>query len=282
MHIPQRDIDTSEEAKLFMANLQKVLADATSPKKLIREALIPAFGIRWDAQVIRSVEGGRLRRITRSLRNSKLDALTYRMVSHLLKSDSETGTDFPEAWTEWRATIERFNFDDEFKLSEWIDVIGAFSKLGWDSPSKLALATPTQLRLAMEVYRNSTAALQLWTSAALLSAGLSSASFLILNGGSGNAEKFPHRINSDTFRNNAARSDVKMALGRSKIHKLPKDFDKMGHSPKLQTLRKDQSPIQNEQVLSHRLAIHRFNRNSAALPHHRFRNSMILQLSRAS
>ena len=242
MNIPQRDIATREAAKLVLANLQKVLADATSPTKLIRNAAIPAFGIRWDARVISRVKSGRLCNILWSLRNSKLHAPTYGRVSKLWAMASETETDFPAAWTEWRATIGRFNLEDEFKLPIWVGAIDTFIKHGWDSPAKLALVTSTQLRLAVEGYHHITAALQLWAAAKLLFADLSSASFLVLKGDSENAEKFLHRINSATIRSDVSRMDIKAAINRPKIHKLPKDCDKMGPSAKLQTLRRAQVP----------------------------------------
>ena len=100
MHIPQRDIATAEAAKLVLSNLQRVLADTTSPEKLIQDAPIPVFGIRWDSQVYRRVARNRICRKLCSLRNSKLDSITYRRVCFLWHSASETETDFPEAWAE--------------------------------------------------------------------------------------------------------------------------------------------------------------------------------------
>ena len=243
MHIPQRDVATAEEANLALSSLQKVLSDTTPPKKLIRNALIPVFSIRWGAQVIRRVTRDRLCRVLCSLRNSKLDSDTYRKISLLRHTSSETETDFPQAWTEWRATIERFNLDDEFKISEWIEVIDTFAKLGWDPPTKLALVSPTQLRTALEGHSKGTAAIQLWTDAVLLFADLSSASFIVLNGASENAEKFLHRLKSDQLCANAARSDIKTALSKSKISKLPINFDQLGPSAKLKILLRANLPL---------------------------------------
>ena len=149
MHIPQMDVATGEAAKLVISNLQRALAATTSPGNLILAALVPIFGIRWDAQVTRRVTSARLRSVLCSLRNSKLRALTYQRVSKLWTADSATKTFFPEAWTPWRASIERFNLDDEAKLSERVDVIDTFIKLGWGPPSKLALMSSKHLRLAI-------------------------------------------------------------------------------------------------------------------------------------
>ena len=56
MNIPQRDITTAEAAKLVLRNLDNTLRDTKAPKKLIQTALIPVFGIRWDAQVIEGLQ----------------------------------------------------------------------------------------------------------------------------------------------------------------------------------------------------------------------------------
>ena len=94
----------------------------------------------------------------------------------------------------------------------------------------------------MEGYHKSTTSTQLWDAAPLLCADLSPASSLVLNGADWNAEKFSHRLDNAAIRNNAARSDVKMAINRSKIHKLPMDFDKLGPSAELNAVRVAQSP----------------------------------------
>ena len=73
MNIPQRDIATAEAAKLVLKNLDNALRDTKAPKKLIQAALIPVFGIRWDAQVIRRITRDRLCAILCALRNSNLD-----------------------------------------------------------------------------------------------------------------------------------------------------------------------------------------------------------------
>ena len=201
MHIHQRDIATAEAEKLVLANIQKVLADTTYPKKLIQDARIPVFGIRWGAAVYRRITRDRLCRILRSIRNSKLDSLTYRRMSLIWRTASEKETDFPDAWAELRATIGRFDLDDETKLSSLVDIIDSFVKQGWGSPSKLALISPTQLRAALDGHRLKKEATQLWTSDTLLFADLSSASFLVLKGASENAEKFIHRLNNASMCN---------------------------------------------------------------------------------
>ena len=78
--------------------------------------------------------------------------------------------------------IERFNLDDEMKLSEWTEVIDTFVKLGWGAPQKLALIPATQLRPALEGHPKAFPASQLWTASTLLFAELSSASFHVLKG----------------------------------------------------------------------------------------------------
>ena len=218
------------------------MRDTNAPKKLLQKAIIPVFGIRWNAQVIRRITSNRLCKILCSLRNSKLDALTYRRLTLFWHSASETSSDFPSEWEPWRAAIERFNLDDEMKLNEWIEVIDTFIKLGWDAPQKLALIPATQLRPALEGHPKALQASQLWTACTLLFADLSSASLLVLKGASENAEKFLQRLNSAALCSSVARSSVKAALNRAKISKLPINFDKLGPSAKLKALRDAQLP----------------------------------------
>ena len=174
--------------------------------------------------------------------NSRIDFLIYLRVSSLRYTSSEAETEFPAARARWRETIECFNLDDEFKLSERVDVIGNFAKIGWGAQSKLPLISPTQLRAALEGHRKSTAATQLWAAATLLFADLSPASFLVLNGDTGNAEKVPHRLNNAALRNNADRSDAEKAIGKPKPSNPPKDFNKLGPSGKLNALLESQIP----------------------------------------
>ena len=242
MNIPQRDIATAEAAKLVLSSLQRVLSDTKAPRKLTQSDLIPVFGIRWGAQVIRRITSARLCNILCSLRNSKLDPLTYRLVSLLWQTASETVSGFPTDWPPWRVTIERFNLDDVLKLSDWVEIVDNFAKLGWDSPQKLALVSSNMIRLALEGFHKATFALQLWTASALLFADLSSASFLILKGAAENAEKFLDRLKSAKLCSGAARSDVKSALNRSKISKIPINFDKLGPMGKIKSLKKAQLP----------------------------------------
>ena len=144
----------------------------------------------------------------------------------------------------WRAAIESFNLDDEHKLSDWVAVIDAFAKLGWGSPSNLALVSSTQLRTAIEWHAKGLAASQLWTADTLLFEDLSPASFLALKGASGNDEKLIRRLKNARLCSNAARADVKTSLNESKINNnLPNDFDKMGPEAKLNTLRKANLPL---------------------------------------
>ena len=242
MNIPQRDIATAEAAKLALASLERTLRDTQAPKKLIQKAIIPIFGIRWNAQVTRRITRNRLCAILYKLRNSKLDPLTYRRVSLFWQSASETSSDFPSGWEPWRAAIERFTLDDEMQLKDWIEVIDTFIKLGWDAPQKLALIPATQLRPALEGHPKALQASQLWTACTLLFADLSSASLLVLKGASDNAEKFLKRLNSAALCSSVARSDVKAELNRARISKLPINFDKLGPSAKLKVLREAQLP----------------------------------------
>ena len=52
---------------------------------------------------------------------------------------------FMERERERRGLIEKCNLDDVTPLSDWMGVVAALAKLGWDSPIKLAQASSGQI-----------------------------------------------------------------------------------------------------------------------------------------
>ena len=63
MEIPFLELATDQADKLISDNIQKTLASRESLAKAIKEALIPAFGIRRGAAVIRRIDTDRINRI---------------------------------------------------------------------------------------------------------------------------------------------------------------------------------------------------------------------------
>ena len=79
--------------------------------------------------------------------------------------------------------------------------------------------------------------------------------------------------------NTAARSDVKMAINRSKIHKLPKDFDMLGTSAKLNTMGNAQIPqYKMNRFPQNRVTVHCHDGNTSALSKLRLCYPSLLQL----
>ena len=62
MVISQRELPTAAAEKQVLPNLQRVLADTSSPMQDIAADAVPIFGIRCDDQVIRRVTANRLER----------------------------------------------------------------------------------------------------------------------------------------------------------------------------------------------------------------------------
>ena len=95
------ELATWEAAMLAADNLQRVLAGASSPKKLLIKAAIPLFGIRWNAQAVRRVGADRLLRILWSMRQSKLQYETYGRIRLLRSAAIKIGPCFPTARGPW-------------------------------------------------------------------------------------------------------------------------------------------------------------------------------------
>ena len=156
---------------------------------MIIQAVIPIFGIRRNATVLRRVGKEELRKVLWPLRNSKLDLGTYIKVRSLWLTANTDEADFPQLWEPWRAVIERFNLGDEQKLAFRAPAIDTFIKRGWGTPHKLALIKNPMLQAALTDFPQKETSLQHWTATVLLFTDLSSASYLLLKGASSEAEK---------------------------------------------------------------------------------------------
>ena len=194
MEIPNRDLATARAAELVLANLERQLVDPTNPIKLISQALLPVFGIRWDADVIRRVSPGRLRKILWSLRNSKLSTQDYNRVRDLWVTGFGQEIIFPAAWEAWRSLIERFNLDDELRLEAWLPIVDTIIKLGWKEPSHLALADFNSFNAIATHHAWPPTSAQLWKASVIVFAPTSAASTLNLKGASADAETLIEKI----------------------------------------------------------------------------------------
>ena len=219
MFIPQRDLATSQAANIVLTALVRTLADVSSPKKEIIKAVLPIFGIRWNATVIRRVGKEKLRKILWSLRNSKLDLGSYLKVRALWLSADVDEAIFPQRWEPWLTVIERFNLDSDYQLSSWVPVIDTFEKRGWNTPNKLALINHALLQAALADYPQREQALQLWTATVLLFPDLSPASYLILLGASSDAEKLTRKLRTAPLRIKAVIKDTNRGIPELRLSK---------------------------------------------------------------
>ena len=239
MLIPHRDLATSGAANLVITQLVKVLGGTTPPKKTIIQAVIPIFGIRWNATVLRRVGKEKLRKVSWPLRNSKLDLGTYLKVRSLWLTANTDEANFPQLWEPWRSVVGRFNLDDGQKLASWAPAIDTFIKKGWDTPHKLALVKNPMLQTALVGFPQKEAALQLWTATVLLFTDLSSASYLLLKGASSDAEKLISQLRTAPLRLKAVLSDTYRGVNKLR---LSKKFGLLGPAAKLAQLRKAHVP----------------------------------------
>ena len=90
--------------------------------------------------------------------------------------------------------IESFNLDDDTKVEDWVTIIGPLLKIGWDSPSKLALVQSDQFIAPVAQGPDPAAAARVWEVSILLHADLTSSSILMIHGSSGNAENLIFRL----------------------------------------------------------------------------------------
>ena len=144
--IVNRDIATSAAAELSMGRLNRSLRPTVASSKLLEAAIIPIFGIRWSAQVIRRVGSRKLNGILCVLRNSPLSQTSYARISQLWKDALRLDLDvFPAEWESWRSLVETFDLDERSPLPAWIPTIQLCLSRGFALPSTLSLSTHSQL-----------------------------------------------------------------------------------------------------------------------------------------
>ena len=95
MIIPNRDIATGEAANLVLTRLTTFLRGVSAPKKMIVGAIVPIFGIRWNAQVVRTAGRQKLREFLWPMRNSLLDKGSYAKIRDLWADATADENDLP-------------------------------------------------------------------------------------------------------------------------------------------------------------------------------------------
>ena len=195
---------------------------------------MPVFGTRWDISVIRSAGTRELRKILRSIRNSKLPDRDYSAISTLCGNGVADKADFPIAWGRWRSLVERFNLDDERPLDERFVVSDTCIKLGWAEPAKFALIDSLTLNATITRYDLKIETFQLWRARVLVFADTSGGAALALKGASGGAETLLTRLKAVTLADSAIKKDVSLPMRNIK---LAKSFPDIGPTAKLAKLR---------------------------------------------
>ena len=232
MHIPNREVATWGGSQACSLGDPGDFSGYFRPKKMLIDAIIPIFGIRWNAHVMRRVGGESLREIPWSLCNSKLDKASYSEVRDLWRQADTDEAEFPQLWEAWRTVIWRFNLDDEKRLPTWVGIIDTFIKQAWESPQKLATVHIDQLEAVVTDSKGRIAATQLWAASVLLFTDLSSASYLLLNGVSKDAEKLILQLRTAPARFKAVHSDMKGAI---KHLKFSNDFANLAPWPRFRS-----------------------------------------------
>ena len=206
---------------------------------MIVEAIIPIFGIRRNATVVRMVGRKRIREILWPIRNSSIDKASYAKIRDLWPGATTDANDFPQSCEPWRSVIGRFNLDDAKKLDSWTPVVDTFIKIGWGSPRDLSLVNNGHFQSSVACFPQKQLAPHLWAASVLLFADLSSASFLLLKGASSDSEKLTSALQTSPARFNAAHSNANQDLACLKVRK---GLGKIGPSARLRRLRAAQLP----------------------------------------
>ena len=117
-------IAVAAAARILLGRVGKVLNDPRAPANALSEAIVPIFGIRWNAEVRRRTGG--INNALCRLRNSVLPRMAIlNYEGSLRKFRSPQGLP-PPNWGEWLSIIEKFELDNVTKHPEWAAVIFDF------------------------------------------------------------------------------------------------------------------------------------------------------------
>ena len=154
----------------------------------------------------------------RPLRNSTPDQERCERVCELWRIACGAQNDPPTAWGAWGGFIDRVSLDGELPRNRWAECVEIFTNLGWQSPEKLAHSPYLALAESLSDGPLKGSSLKLWAAPALFY-DLSSGSYVIPQGASGDAEKLIRRLKHPNISQTTAKAftvDVETALRKTR------------------------------------------------------------------
>ena len=131
------DIAVASAAIIVVNNAFKILGDTRASSEVIREAIMPIYGITWTRPIFARFKQGRLNSFLAKVRNSTLPRSEYDRLASFWKQAYEVQSQLLPEWEEWRILFERFRFDRRYNAKTLADTVAFLYAKGISPPQFL-------------------------------------------------------------------------------------------------------------------------------------------------
>ena len=125
--------------RLIYQDVLRAVNDRLSkPDQMIR-AIKPFFAVQFSREVVRGIDGYRLKVLVSRLKNSALPGEWYaRILAHIKLAWADESIAIPFAFEDWRRLLVRFDFDNAQEFQDWIPLLNHLAAFGIHSPDEFS------------------------------------------------------------------------------------------------------------------------------------------------
>ena len=156
------DIAVASAAIIVIDNASRIVGDTKASPQVIREALIPIYGLTWTRAIFARFKQGRLNGFLAKIRNSSLPRSEYERLASFWKQAYEVDSQFLPEWEEWRVIFERFRFDRRYNSKTLSDIIAFLQSKGVTSPELLGSLSLTEVESFADQSQDMTVLRAVW------------------------------------------------------------------------------------------------------------------------
>ena len=126
-------------ASLVMDSINKAANDPKATARSLANALVPAFGIAWNKEIIQALPRDSPNKLLLKLRNSPLPRWHYEKLADLFKAAHAHPYSLIPEWAEWKNLADSFMLDRRFSQEDIATSISFLTAKSVPDPGALAL-----------------------------------------------------------------------------------------------------------------------------------------------
>ena len=130
---------TPASASLVMGSINKAANDPEASARSLAHALVPAFGIAWNREIIQSPHRDSANKLLLEMRNSPLPRLHYDKLADLFKAANANPYSLIPEWAEWKHLADSFLLYRRFSQDDIANSATFLTGRGVPDPGALAI-----------------------------------------------------------------------------------------------------------------------------------------------